>query len=151
MGSGSYGFMRALYGFIVCGFLGVAVSLVTKPKPLNELTGLVTGTQLEAMRLYKGGEINRNPGKKARVRVQVNAALPDPEIVIVPKAALAVMAGRPGDILYVSDPRWWFGGLRSVHVRAGEPGDGEALQIHPEALADAHLRDGQAAHVEVLL
>ncbi len=151
MGSGSYGFMRALYGFVVCGVLGVVVSLITKPKPLNEITGLVTGTQLEAMRRYKGGEINRTPGKKARVRVQADATLPDPQTVLVPQSALGVMAARPGDMLYVSDPRWWFGGLRSVHVRAGEPGDGEVLRIHPEALADAHLRDGQAAVVEKII
>ena len=135
----------------MCGVLGVVVSLVTKPRPLSELTGLVTGTQLEAMRLYKGGEINRTPGKKARVRVQADATLPNPETVVVPEAALGVMAARPGDILYVSDPRWWFGGLRSVHVRAGQPGDGAVLRMHPDALTDAHLRDGQTAVVEKII
>lgn len=151
MGSGSYGFMRALYGLTACGVIGVVVSLITKPKPVHELTGLVTGTQLEAMRIYKGGEINRVPGKKARVRLQADASLSDPEIAYVPPRALELMAANTGDILYVCDPRWWFGGLRSVHVRAGLAADGETLRIHPDALADAHLRDGQIAVVDKIL
>ena len=151
MGSGSYGFMRALYGMTVCGVLGVVVSLFTKPKPLSELTGLVTGTEREAIRAYKGGEPNLVQGKKARVRVESDATLPSAETVLVPAQALERMAARTGDILYVSDPRWWFGGLRSVHVRAGGQADGDALRIHPDALEDGHLYDGQMAVIEKIL
>jgi SSS family solute:Na+ symporter len=151
MGEGSYKFTRALYGLTVCGVLGVVVSLVTRPKPLAEITGLVTGTQLDAMRLYKGGEPNRKPGKKARVRVQTDPTLPDAETVVVPPEALETMAAEPGDILYVSDPRWYFGGLRSVHLRAGQPVGDDVLRMHPDALADAHLRESQMVVVEKIL
>ena len=151
MGSGSYGFMRALYGLTVCGVLGIVVSLVTKPRPLSEITGLVTGTQLDAMRQYKGAEPNRAPGGKARLRVQADAGLSDFETAILPTQALETMSANTGDILYVSDPRWWFGGLRSVHVRAAGPGEDDVLRLHPEALADAHLRDGQMVVVEKIL
>ena len=71
--------------------------------------------------------------------------------VLVPAQALERMAARTGDILYVSDPRWWFGGLRSVHVRAGGQADGDALRIHPDALEDGHLYDGQMAVIEKIL
>ncbi len=151
MGRGSYGFMRALYGLTACGVIGIAVSFFTKPKPLEEIAGLVTGTQLDAMRAYKGAEINRTPGKKARVRILADAAISDPETVFVPLEALERMAAREGDILYVADSRWWFGGLRSVHVRAGGVADGETLRIHPDALADAHLDDGQMAVIEKII
>jgi SSS family solute:Na+ symporter len=151
MGKGSYGFMRALYGLTACGVIGVAVSLVTKPKPLAEITGLVTGTQIDAMRMYKGGEPNRVPGKKARVRIEADATLPDVETAIVPAYALERMAAHPGDILYVSDPRWWFGGLRSVHVRAGQTAEDDVLRIHPDALIDAHLDEGQEVIVDKII
>ncbi|MEA3364355.1 MAG: hypothetical protein U9Q79_01835, partial [Candidatus Hydrogenedentes bacterium] len=151
MGSGSYKFMRALYGLTACGVIGVVVSLFTKPKPLSEITGLVTGTQIDAMRMYKGGEPNRVPGKKARVRVQADATLPDVETAVVPASALERMAANPGDILYVCDPRWWFGGLRSVHVRAGQTTEDDVLRIHPDALADAHLDEGQEVIIEKII
>ncbi|MFO7973836.1 MAG: sodium/solute symporter [Candidatus Hydrogenedentota bacterium] len=151
MGRSSYGFMRALYGLTACGVIGVVVSLFTKPKPLAEITGLVTGTQLDAMRVYKGGEPNRLPGKKARIRVEADATLSDAETAVVPRRALERMAANPGDILYVSDPRWWFGGLRSVHVRAGQTAEDDVLRIHPDALADAHLDDGQEAIIEKII
>jgi len=151
MGPDSYKFMRALYGLIVCGALGVLVTLFTKPKTAAELKGLVTGTELDAMRQYKGGEVNRRPGKKARLRVAVDTTLSDDELCVVPQSALDTMAADPGDLLYVCDKRWWFGGLRSVHVKAGEPGPEDLVKLTPGALAVAHIRSGQDVTVEKIM
>ncbi|NQT52932.1 sodium/solute symporter [bacterium] len=151
MGPDSYKFMRALYGLAVCGVLGVVVGLLTKPRPLEEIAGLVTGTQLEAMRLFKGGEVNRRPGKKARVTIQIDPELGDSDVVSVPQAALDTMAAEPGDMLYLCDTRWWLGGLRSVHARAGEPQATESLIMGTEAAATAHFTDGETVLVEKLL
>ena len=155
MGPDSYKFMRALYGLTVCGFLGVTVSLFTKPRTAKELIGLVTGTELDAMRKYKGGEVNRRPGKKARLRLAVDAELHDEEattpLAIVPQSALNAMAAGAGDLLYICDTRWWFGGLRSVHVMAGEPAGEGVVRIGPAALEIAHLNDGQDVMVEKIM
>jgi len=155
MGPDSYKFMRGLYGLIVCGALGIVTTLLTKPKTTLELAGLVNGTQLDAMRKYKGGEVNRRPGKKARLRIVVDPDLQDEDAlmpsVVVPQSALDATAAGPGDVLYVCDPRWWFGGLRSVHVKALEPGEEGICRVSPEALADAHLTDGQDVTVEKIM
>jgi hypothetical protein len=143
--------MRALYGLIVCGAIGMLVSLFTKPKSVTELVGLVTGTELDAMRMYKGGEINRAPGRKARGTLKVDPGLGGSGVAVLPPWALERMAARPGDIVYVSDRRWWFGGLRSVHLKAGEPGPEGEMRIGPDALATAHLHDGQQVVVEKII
>lgn len=151
MGEDSYKFMRALYGIVVCGILGIIVSLFTKPRPASALVGLVTGTQLEAMRMFKGGEINRRAGKKAKAIVRADSALGDPETAILPRTALDIMAADPGDLLYAADKRWWYGGLRSVHVKAGEPGEPGEIRLHPDAMATAHFKDGQEVIVEKIM
>jgi solute:Na+ symporter, SSS family len=182
MGEGSYKYMRALYGLVVCGALGITMTTLGiivawltklhlaseikklvrntrlealgvivewfKPRPLSAIRGLVTGTQLDAMRLFKGGEINRREGKKARVRITSDPSLSGTDVVIAPQSALDRMAAEEGDLLYVCEPRWWFGGLRSVHVKAGQPGADDTLRLSPEGVANAHFTDGQDVLVE---
>ena len=61
------------------------------------------------------------------------------------------MAALPEDLIYVCDRRWWFGGLRSVHLRVAEENDGEDIRISPEALERAHFQDGQTVVVEKII
>ena len=72
----------------------------------------------------------------------------------MPQSALETMAAEPGDLLYASHIRWWYGGLRSVHVKAGPPCDCPdcgTLCISPEDAATAHFRDGQEVVVEKII
>jgi hypothetical protein len=151
MGPDSYKFMRALYGLVASGLLGLIVGLFTRPRPLSEIAGLVTGTQLEAMRRFKGGEVNRRPGRKCRLAVAVDPSLGDSDAADVPPSAMAAMAADPGDMLYACDTRWWLGGLRSVHLRAGGAADDGRIRIGPESAATAHFSDGQTVVVEKIL
>ena len=154
MGPDSYKFMRALFGLLAAGTLGVSITWLTKAKPKSELKGLVAGSQIEAMRRFKGGEPNRRPGGKARLQVKLDRDLSEENTVIVPQSALETMAAEPGDLLYASHIRWWYGGLRSVHVKAGPPCDCvdcELMRISPEDAATAHFSDGQQIVVEKIM
>jgi SSS family solute:Na+ symporter len=151
MGPDSYKFMRALYGLAASGTVGLAVGLFTRPRRLDAITGLVTGTQLEAMRRFKGGEVNRRPGRKCRLAVIVDPSLGDSDVAAVPSSAMATMAADPGDMLYACDSRWWLGGLRSVHLRAGRTADDGRIRIGPESAAVAHFTEGQVVVVEKIL
>ena len=154
MGPDSYKFMRALFGLLAAGTIGVSVTLFTKPKPEAELKGLVAGTQIDAMRKFKGGQPNRRPGEKVRLQTKLDRSLSGKNVVIVPQSALDKMAAEPGDLLYASHIRWWYGGLRSVHVKAGEPAGfdhSELLQISPEDAATAHFSEGQQVVVEKIM
>jgi hypothetical protein len=146
--------MRALFGLLAAGSLGVSVTWFTKPRPETELKGLVAGTQMDAMRQFKGGEPNRRPGTKVRLRTKVDQSLSGENLVIVSQSALDKMAAEPGDLLYASHTRWWYGGLRSVHVKAGTPADSEnneLILISPEDAATAHFTEGQEVVVEKIM
>lgn len=154
MGPDSYKFMRALFGLLAAGTLGVSVTWFTKPKPQAELKGLVAGTQTEAMRKFKGRQPNLRPGEKVRLRVKLEEALAGQNEVTVPQWAMDKMAAEPGDLLYASHIRWWYGGLRSVHVKAGRPAgsqDSGLVLISPEDAATAHFAEDQQVVVEKIM
>ncbi len=153
MGSGSYKFMRALFGLIASASLGIAVSLFTRPKPLAQIKGLVAGTQLDAMRQYKGAEPNRRPGKIAKVVVSVDPALEE-GTVIVSRKTLDTMSADPGDLLYANHARWYYGGLRSVHVKAGPPAadaNTDYIMMNPADAEAARFTDNQPITLEKIL
>jgi len=154
MGPDSYKFMRALFGLLAASALGVSVTWFTKPKPQAKLKGLVAGTQIDAMRQFKGGQPNRRPGGKVRLRTKFDQNLSGKNTVIVSQLALDKMAAEPGDMLYASHIRWWYGGLRSVHVKAGQPpssNQSALILISPEDAATAHFAEGQEVVVEKIM
>jgi hypothetical protein len=154
MGPDSYKFMRALFGLLAAGTLGVSLTYFTKPRREQELKGLVAGTQMDAMRRFKGSEPNRRPGSKVRLQTKLDPSLEGENLVIIPPSALQKMAAEPGDLLYASHTRWWYGGLRSVHVKAGptaESQDAGLMRISPEDAATAHFTDGQEVVVEKIM
>ena len=154
MGPDSYKFMRALFGLLAASTLGVSVTLFTKPKPEEKIKGLIAGTQQDAMRRFKGAEPNRRPGDKVRLRVKIDRDLSEQNIVSIPQSALDKMAAEPGDLLYASHIRWWYGGLRSVHVKAGlliSPEEADTVRISPEDAASAHFNEGQQVVVEKIM
>jgi len=154
MGPDSYKFMRALFGLVASGVLGVLVTWLTKARPEAELKGLVAGSQIEAIRRFKGGEPNRKPGAKVRLVTKLDKSLSETNVIIVPQSALDEMAAEPGDLLYASHLSWWYGGLRSVHVKAGSPGgpeDGGLVRISPEDAATAHFDEGQQVVIEKII
>ena len=154
MGSDSYKFMRALFGLLAAGTLGISVTLFTKPKPAEKLKGLVAGTQIDAMRKFKGGQPNLRPGAKVRLHTKIDQSLAEKNIVIVPQSALDKMAAEQGDLLYASHIRWWYGGLRSVHLKAGPPAGSdqqELMLISPQDAATAHFTEGQQVVLEKIM
>ncbi len=154
MGPDSYKFMRALFGLLAAGTLGVSITWFTKPRPEEELKGLVAGTQTDAMRQFKGGEPNRRGGSKVRLRTKLDQSLSGGNLVILPQSAMDEMAADPGDLLYASHTRWWYGGLLSVHVKAGSPGDTEdsgSMRISPQDAATARFTEGQEVVIEKIM
>jgi SSS family solute:Na+ symporter len=154
MGPDSYKFMRALFGLVVSGTLAVVLTCLTKPKAFENIKGLVAGTQLEAMRRFKGAEPNRAPGAKVKLKVSIDETLEGDNIAIVSGWAMKKMSASAGDLLYACDSRWWYGGLRSVHVKAGPPSDDkdrELIRISAEDAAAAHFGAGQQIKLEKIM
>ncbi len=147
-GAKQYKFMRALFGLLVSGGIGVVVTLFTKPEPFSKQRGLVWGTIADAIRHYKGSSGTTNETETAAAR---GLAIPHKAEIEPPSrgdARLAVVAiseklaeqlkARANDLVYVSDARWWLGGLRSVHAVIGSIDatlEGEAIQMGPQTFA----------------
>ncbi|RMF78559.1 MAG: hypothetical protein D6744_10000, partial [Planctomycetota bacterium] len=82
------------------------------------------------------------------------AHVPDPEYSIVRLSSREMerLKAKPGDLVYVEDRRWWLGGLRSLHARAGEPHDEPGMiWVSPEALEYGSLLADRPVRVEKLL
>src|SRR5690606_21527459 len=119
-GAKVYSFMRALFGLSVSAFIGVAVTLMTKPEPFERQRGLVWGTVKDAVEHYKDspgreGASRVSTARPERVAVEApprgKAGLP---AVRINKALARELEASADDLLYISDKRWWLGGLNSV-------------------------------------
>ena len=76
---------------------------------------------------------------------------PPPEYAIVRFSAedMERMKARAGDLLYVGDARWWLGGLRSSHCRAGEPhNQGNVVLMSEEAFQAGSFLPNRPVRIE---
>ncbi len=123
-----YKYMRACYGIGVCAFIGIVVTLFTRPETTERQRGLVWGTITDALQHYKGAPGKEGKVAKAKAMPQRAGDEHPPETrgeaglpVVWPSRALAEALGAaPGDLVYITDTRSWLGGLRSAHAVLGE-------------------------------
>lgn len=139
-------FMRALYGMIASLGFGVIVSLFDRKAPVRDLAGLVVGPRLDFLRRFKGGEPKMTPGRRLPLRLVV---VPEPGYVRVSAADAARLDADPGDLVYISDPRAWLGGLRSVNatLRAVDGPEG-VLELGEDLALQANLDRGRDPVIE---
>lgn len=129
---GNFKYMRAGYGMLASGIIGVVVTLFTTPKDDESIFGLTMHTVRKQQREFKGGDLNLEIGKKAHLTLDV---VPDAnwgggtfeaetldderlrlEVSLHPDD-LETMKANPGDLIYMADSRLWLGGLRAGHAR----------------------------------
>jgi solute:Na+ symporter, SSS family len=119
-------FMRAFYGVVCCAIIGVVVTLLTRPEPVEKQRGLVWGTISDALRHYKGSPGVESPVTRATAKPQLlDTELPHfgtAELVGVRLSAAVArqLDAHVGDLVYLTDARWWTGGLHSAHVIVAE-------------------------------
>jgi SSS family solute:Na+ symporter len=124
-GMSQFKFMRAFFGIVVCSVIGVVVTCFTKRSGNEKLKGLVWGTVSDAIHKYKGKPGDEFSHARALAAICVDTSAPGTELEnpddessarISAKLAEQLQAAV-GDLIFVSDQRWWFGGLRSTHAR----------------------------------
>ena len=134
-GAKQYKFIRAFFGLVCCTGIGVGVTLFTQPETAQKMKGLVWGTLEAALARYKG-----SPGVEHRFAVTSGVATPwEGEEVFVGEGHLPQMGlsrgmaealgAKEGDLLYVTDPRAWLGGLKSCHGIVGWIEEGTESQV----------------------
>ena len=113
-------YLRALYGLLVCTAVSIGVTVLSKEKELSNIPGLVVDTIHEGKVLFKGGEPDDfDEGKIVHCYIAETS-----EGVSLSTRMMEYLQAKPGDILYIADERWWLGGLRSIHAKAGIPHQG---------------------------
>ncbi len=120
-GMRQYKFMRAFYGLSISTVIAVVVTLFTKPESAERCRGLVWGTLSDA--LIWGKSLWGGPSLTTAVRLSADEIelLSDSDLPVVRVSrGLAESADiTVGQRLYLTDQRWWLGGLFSVHVVVG--------------------------------
>jgi len=140
-------YMRALYGLMVSAAIGVSVSLLTKRRKVSPT--LLCGDEKRKMREFKGAPINEKPGARLRLILKGSSVESESPVAFVSSDTLRALAANPGDLIYVSDTRWWTGGLRSFHARVAlgetEPG---TVEVPDSVMKGAGMIHGQTVLVE---
>jgi hypothetical protein len=140
-GAKQFKFMRALFGLGSSALIGVVVTLLTKPEPKEKQAGLVWGTVKDAIRHYKGSDGSETDSAETLAmprKTEVEAPVEGEAQLPVVKLSASVMTQlrtKVGDPIYITDTRWWLGGLQSMHVVVGGlvEGPDDVVEIGPDS------------------
>ena len=120
----------------------------------KDINGLTIGTLDAAMKFYKGGgEPNHELGSKARGLVATIDESIDRDWIYLSPKAMETLKAKDGDIVYMSDSRWWLGGLRSHHVKAKSNSSlaNSEIAMSTETYKEAYLLDGKPLVAEKII
>ena len=104
----------------------------------------------DALHRFKGAPGTETPGRKAPALAE--DTLPEREpaaatglpFVCLSRPLAEAIAARPGDLVYITDSRWWLGGLHSAHAtveKVVDSDDGQArVQMEPSTFATVVTR-----------
>lgn len=122
-----FAYMRALFGLLLSGAVAVVSLLAVGGEEEDKTSGLTVHRLTDALHRFKGGAPNfKNAGESVVLDVSLGA-FDDSELVSLPRSAMSDLALGEGDLLYISDTRWWWGGLRSVHAKVGPEAEGDKI------------------------
>lgn len=159
----TYTYMRGLYGLVVSGAIGVTVTLFTRPRPKEEIQGLVWGTVQKAKWGFKGSEPNEEPGKRVLAmategpeKVHVQKLADGSEIlrqaVSLSRDLMDKMKAKPGDLLYLANRKLRYAALFSVHAIADDPLDDPGqIRIPAHLFEELHTAEEDRIRVEKIL
>ena len=130
--SGDPIYFRAVFGVILTALIGGLVC-VFRSKNQKDISGLTADSLDKAMYFFKGGKPNLETGAKAKkLSLFIDPNMKQGDIYLSKKVC-AILKAFPGDRIYVSDNRFWLGGVRSGHFKLkGEHNKAEDLVVLSE-------------------
>jgi SSS family solute:Na+ symporter len=149
--NGIYIYMRALFGMVITAVIGVTVTYFTAPADKAHSEGLTADTLDVAMQNYKGGtKPNHAVGEKVEgLGVKIDESIPKGKVGLGAETMKRLKANDE-DLLYITDSRWWLGGLRSDHVNAklslGQ--DEQLISMSKETFEKAYMLEGKPVTAE---
>ena len=151
---GEYIYFRALFGMLITAIIGFFVTLFTSSEKDKDVTGLTISTLDNAMSDYKGGGVpNHDVGEKVNGLVATIDEKIESDWILLSPATMKTLAAKDGDVVYMSDARWWLGGLRSYHVKAKTKSSlsNSEIAMSTPTFEEAYLLDGKPLIVEKII
>jgi len=136
-----WSYIRALYNVVACVAIGVVVTLLTKP-PSNydKIKGLTLWTIKDGPKYFKGSEVNKNAGITIKFSgSEIEVSNKEDNTVSLPKKYMNEIKGEKGDLIYISDHRWYLGGMKSTHARLGDVSENNKVVISQDVFDHAQF------------
>jgi SSS family solute:Na+ symporter len=110
---------------ILVFLVGIVSTYYIKYDPTIKTEGLTVWSLHKAKEMFKGRKLNEQDGEK--VKVIWKKKKEDDDTINFSKNDMKKMSAEPGDLVYISDLRWYLGGLKSIHSVYGEPHDEDGV------------------------
>ena len=136
-----WSYIRALYNVFACVSIGIIATLFTKPpKNYDRIKGLTIWTIKDGPQYFKGSDVNKNAGITIQFSgAEVEVTQKDNNEVSLPKNYMDKIKGNKGDLIYISDHRWYLGGLKSTHARLGSVSDNNKVTVSKDVFDHAQF------------
>jgi hypothetical protein len=93
--------------------------------------------------------------KKIKLKVKKLVGEKDKAIAILHNLKMKEISAQEGDILFVENKNWWYGGLKSCKVRCGrgleEKENVEFIYLSDEKIKEGTFKEGEIVKVEKIL
>lgn len=131
-----------LYVLLILTFIMVAMIVLTanyfiEYNEEEKTDGLTVWSINKAKEYFKGSKLNEREGEKIKVHWKLKDG--EDDSIHFSKNDMKRMAAEVGDLVYISDARKYFGGLKSVHTVYGEPHDEDGIVY----ISNEHFEHGQ--------
>ena len=153
-----YPYMRGLFGLVISltaalGFtwLDIFVFKRSETDRGESHEGLLIGTIDQARAMFKGGKPSER-GIGNSVELPLRVVEGEAEVVNLSPSVMQALEAEPGDLIYITDARWWLGGFRSLNTKAGPAAesDGE-LRLSRRLFEAGHLLPERRVRVEKVM
>ena len=122
---------------ILISLVIIAADYFIDYNPQEKTDGLTVWSLAKTKENFKGSKINDAEGEKVQIHWKVKSG--EEDIVNFSTADMAKMKANIGDLVYITDIRRWFGGLKSVHSVYGKPHDEDGIVY----VTEDHIKQGQ--------
>ena len=146
-----WSYIRALYNVFACVSIGIIATLFTKPpKNYDRIKGLTIWTIKDGPQYFKGSDVNKNAGITIQFSgAEVEVTQKDNNEVSLPKNYMDKIKGNKGDLIYISDHRWYLGGLKSTHARLGSVSDNNKVTVSKDVFDHAQFNLSEDLIIEL--
>ena len=123
--------------FIMVLLIVLAADYFIEYNEEEKTEGLTVWSMLKAKENFKGGKINDREGEKIKIQWKLKEG--EDDTIHFSINDMKKMAADVGDLVYITDARRYFGGLKSAHSIYGEPHNEDGIAY----ISQEHLDQGQ--------